>query len=169
MKRLTGIFVGVVFCLTILAGTSFAADKLAYVDLGKIFGEYNKTKDYDKVLTGKEDIYKTERDKKVSELKQLEEKFNLLSEKEKDTKKAEITTKFKSFQEFDSQKQMDLRKEQDERMREILKDIQDAVKLYAEKEGYTLVFNDRVLVYQVKTLDISDKIIQIVNSKYVKK
>lgn len=50
-------------------------------------------------------------------------------------------------------------------MKEILKDIEEAVKKYSEKEGFTLVFNDRVLVYQDKTLDITDKILEILNKQ----
>jgi len=169
MKRIAGVFFGVVVCLAMLAGTSLAADKFGYVDLSKIFSEYGKTKDYDKVLGDKESVYTAERDKKVSEIKQFQEKYNLLSEKEKATKKSDLEGKLKTLQEYDRQKQSDLRKEQDEKMREILKDIEDAVKQYSEKEGYTLVFNDRVLVYQTKSMDITDKIIEILSRGYVKK
>jgi Skp family chaperone for outer membrane proteins len=94
--------------------------------------------------------------------------MNLLSDKEKEAKKAELETKVKSVQELDRQKQTDLRKEQDEKMKEILKDIEDTVKKYAEKEGYSFVFNDRVLVYQNKSYDITDKIVDILNKAYKK-
>jgi len=50
-------------------------------------------------------------------------------------------------------------------MKELLKDINEVIKQYAEKEGYTMVFNDRVLVYQDKSLDITDKIIAILNKE----
>lgn len=53
-------------------------------------------------------------------------------------------------------------------MKEILKDIEETVKKYAEKEGYTFVFNDRVLVYQDKSYDITSKIIDILNKAYKK-
>ena len=158
------LFFGVViFALTILVGQAAAADKFAYVDLSRTFSEYGKTKDYDKVLTEKETAYNTERDKKINDIKQFQDKMNLLSDKEKEAKKAELETKVKDLQDFDRQKQTDLRKEQDERMKDLLKDIEEAVKQHAEKEGYTLVFNDRVLVYQTKSLDITDKIIVILN------
>jgi len=164
-----GVFLGVVvLSITFLFGLSYAADKFAYVDLSKIFAEYNKTKDYDKVLAGKEGVYETERNKKVDEVKQLQEKIELLSEKEKETQTKDLQEKFKSLQEFDRQKQTDLRKEQDEKMREILKDIEEAVKKYSEKEGFTLVFNNRVLVYETKSMDISDKIIEILSKDYKK-
>jgi outer membrane protein len=149
----------------LFAGTAMAADKFAYVNLTKIFGEYSKTKDYDKVLGDKENIYNNERDKKVNEIKQLQEKFNLLSDKEKEAKKGDIEAKIKALQEYDRTKQTDLRKDQDEKMKDILKDIETAIKGYALKNGYTMVFNDRVLVYQDKSMDITEPIIKIINKK----
>ena len=167
-KTVVGLL-GVVFVLTIFMGLSYAADKFAYIDLSRTFSEYGKTKDFDKVLTDKETSYTTERDAKVEEVKKLQDKLSLLSEKEKESKTNEIETKTKNLQDYDRQKQTDLRKEQDEKMKELLKDIEGAVKTYAEKEGITLVFNDRVLVYQTKSLEITDKIIEILNKGYKSK
>jgi len=159
------VILAAVLSFMIFTVTAQAAEKFAYVDLSRIFSEYKKTKDYDKVLSEKEKKYTAERDKKIGELKQDEDKMNLLSDKKKEEKKQELDKKFKEFQEYDRGQQTDLRKEQDERMKEILKDIEDAVKSYSEKEGYTLVFNDRVLVYQDKKLEITDEVIKILNKK----
>lgn len=169
MRKVVAGLLGVVFVLTIFIGLSYAADKFAYIDLSRTFSEYGKTKDFDKALTDKESGYTTERDAKVEEVKKLQDKLSLLSEKEKEAKKSEIETKTKNLQDYDRQKQTDLRKEQDEKMKELLKDIEGAVKTYAEKEGITLVFNDRVLVYQTKSLEITDKIIEILNKGYKSK
>ena len=163
MKKLL-VVLGLV-CGLAFTGKAFAIEKVAYVDLGKIFSEYGKTKNYDKTLTDKETVYNNERDKKVNDLKQFQDKLGMLSDKEKEGKKTELENKVKDFQEFDRQKQTDLRKEQDEKMKEILKDIEEAVKQYSQQQGYTMVFNDRVLVYQDKGLDITDKIIEILNKK----
>ena len=113
MRKVTVVLWGVFFGLTILSGAAYAADKFAYVDLSRIFTEYGKTKDYDKTLGDKQTLYETERDKKVSEVKQFQEKLNLLSDKEKETKQPDLQAKIKSLQEYDRQKQTDLRKEQD--------------------------------------------------------
>ena len=163
MKKV--IFVSVVLLLGALffTGGVLAADKFAYVDLSRLFSEYAKTKDYDKTLNEKQNAYRTEIDKKTNEVKQFQDKMNLLSDKEKEAKKAEFETKVKALQDFEREKMTDLRKEQDERMKEIFKDIEEAVKQYAEKEGYTLVFNDRVFVYQTKNMDITDKVMDILN------
>jgi outer membrane protein len=149
--------------LFIFVGSAQAADKFGYIDLSRTFSEYNKTKGYDKTLNDKEKAYTDERDKKVAELKALQDKFNLLNDKEREAKKGELETKMKAFQDSDRLKQEELRKEQDEKMKEILKDIEDAVKKYSEKEGYTMVFNDRVLVYQNKALEITNQIIAALN------
>ena len=169
MRKVVVGLLGVVFALTVFMGLSYAADKFAYIDLSRTFSEYGKTKDFDKALTDKESNYTTERDAKVDEVKKLQDKLSLLSEKEKEAKKNEIETKTKNLQDYDRQKQTDLRKEQDEKMKELLKDIEGAVKTYAEKEGITLVFNDRVLVYQTKSMEITDKVIEILNKGYKSK
>jgi len=154
----------VIFSLVLLVGSVFAADKFAYIDLSRTFSEYNKTKGYDKTLSDKQKTYVAERDKKVAELKSLQDKLSLLSDKERGIKGAELQAKVKDFQEFDRQKQAELGKDQEEKMKDILKDIQEAVKKYSEKEGLTLVFNDRVLVYQTKSMEITDQVIVILNS-----
>ena len=169
MKRLGMLLVVASFGLVFLLKPAYAVEKFGYADFSRLFSEYNKTKDYDKTLADKENKYNDEREKKIKDLKQLEDKFNLLSDKEKETKKGELETKVKSLQDYDRQNQMDLRKEQDEKMKEIFKNIDDAVKQYAEKSGYTFIFNDRFLLYQHKSYDITDKILEILNKNYTKK
>ena len=164
MRKTAVVLGGMIIGLVLFAGSAQAADKFAYVDLSRIFSEYNKTKGYDKTLSDKEKVYTDERDKKVADLKALQDKVSLLNDKERVAKGAELQAKVKEFQDSDRQKQADLRKEQDERMKEILKDIEEAVKKYSEKEGYTMVFNDRVLVYQTKSMDITDQIVAILNA-----
>lgn len=163
MRRFTLVVGVVILVLAFALGVANAADKFAYIDLTRVFSEYSKTKDYDKVLGDKEQVYTNERDKKVEEIKQFQNKLNLLSDKEKEAKKTELENKVKALQDYDRQKQTDLRKEQDDKMKDILKDIEAAVKQYSEKQGYTMVFNDRVLVYQDKSLDITSQILDILN------
>lgn len=163
MRKWMWVIIGITALSVAVGAEAAAAEKFGYVDLSRIFSEYSKTKEYDKTLSTKENAYNTDREKKVGEVKQLQDKLNLLSEKEKESKKSDIENKIKSLQEFDRQQQTDLRKEQNEKMKEILKDIEDTVKQYAEKEGFTMVFNDRVLVYQNKNLDITESIIALLN------
>lgn len=168
MRKITVASLGLFLCMLFLAGSAFAAEKFGYIDLSRIFSEYGKTKEYDKSLTEKQTAYRAEIDKKTNEVKQYQDKMNLLSDKEKEAKKSEFEAKIKTLQDFERQKLTDLRKDQDERMKEIFKDIEEAVKQHAEKEGYSLVFNDRVFVYQTKSMDITDKVIDILNKNLKK-
>jgi Skp family chaperone for outer membrane proteins len=163
MKKLVLFACGFLLASFALISSAEAADKFAYMDLSRTFGDYYKTKDYDKALTAKEDNYISERDKKLAEFNSLKDKYSLLSDKDRENKKGELEAKAKSVKEFVTSKEEALRKEQEDKMKEILKDIELAVKAYAEKEGYTMVFNDRVLVYQNKSMDITDTIIAILN------
>ncbi|MDD4894639.1 MAG: OmpH family outer membrane protein [Candidatus Omnitrophica bacterium] len=168
MKKVIFASMALFTCALFLASPVFATEKFAYVDLSRLFSEYGKTKDYDKVLNDKQNTYRTEIDKKTNEVKQFQERLNLLSDKEKESKRAEFEGKVKNLQDFERQKLTDLRKEQDDKMKEIFKDIEEAVKQYAQKEGYTLVFNDKVFVYQNKNMDITDKVMGILNKGYKK-
>ncbi len=165
MRKLLVVLCAAFLSSFVLTAAAQAADKFAYINLGQAFNEYSKTKEYDKNLTDKENSYTAERDKKIKDLNSFRDKFTLLSDKEKEAKKGELENKAKVVKDFITQKETELRKEQEDRMKEILKDIESAVKTYAEKEGYTMVFNDRVLVYQDKTMDITDKIIAVLNKK----
>ena len=169
MKKLSVVFGVAVFSLIFLTGVAWAVDKFAYVDVMRIASEYNKAKEYNKSIEQKATTYEAEIDKKLSEVKQLQDKINLLREKEKETKKTEMETKVKDLQEYRRQKEVDLRKEDFENTKQIVDNIKDAIKRHAEKEGYTLVFDDRALVYQGKGMDITDKIIETLNKEYIKK
>ncbi|MDD4908927.1 MAG: OmpH family outer membrane protein, partial [Candidatus Omnitrophica bacterium] len=69
-------------------------------------------------------------------------------------------------QEYQRVQETELRKDRDEKMKEILKDIEKAVSEYAKKEGFTLVLNDRVLVYQDKSMDITEPVLKILQGYY---
>jgi Skp family chaperone for outer membrane proteins len=147
-----------------LTSSVFAADmKFGYIDLTKVFSEYSKTKEYDKVFKDKQDAYESSREKMVTDIKQYQDKMNLLSDKEKENKKSDLESKIKNLQEFDRTNQTDLRKEQEEKLKELLKDIEEIIKVYCAKENYTFVFHDKALAYYDKSLDITSKIVELVN------
>ncbi|HDZ77553.1 MAG TPA: OmpH family outer membrane protein [Candidatus Omnitrophica bacterium] len=165
MRKVTFVFLAIFIAICLFNGKLYAAEKIGYVNLSKIFNEYSKTKEYDKKLEGKQKAYEGEREKKANEIKKLQDKLVLLNEKQKEKKTKEIEGKIRSFQEYDTNKRLDLRNERDEKIREILEYIEETIRKYAKAQGYTLVFNDRVLVYQDKGNDITDAIIALVNKK----
>ncbi len=165
MKRIGVALCGIVVSFLVFSGIAHAEEKFAYIDLSRTFSEYGKTKDYDKKLTDKENSYVAERDKKIGEFNAYKDKLALLSDKDRESKRNEFESKAKVLKDFVTQKETDLRKEQEDKMKDILTDIQNAVKEYSEKEGITFVLNDRVLVYQNKSFDITEEVIKILNKR----
>jgi len=144
-----------------LVFSSYAlAEKIGYVDLSRLFNEYKKTSDYEKDLEEKAEkagVYEKEK-----EIENLRNQLSLLSEKEKSKKEEEIKNKFEDLRKIN----LELAKDRDEKMKEILKDIEEAIKVYAKNNGFSLVLNDRVLVYQDKSLDLTDKVLEILKKNY---
>lgn len=163
MKITLAAFMFIVFALPY----AYAAEvKIGYVDGIRLFDSYNKTKEQDKIFEGETNKKKEERDKLVNEIRKMKEEIDILSQEAKEKKQAQIDEKMRQLQEYDQETKMSLTQQRDKIMREILKEIDEAVAKYAEDNGYTFVLTDRALIYKPKQNDLTDKIINILNSKY---
>ncbi len=160
----------VMFVLAFLTGgLAQAADmKIGYVDLAKVFDEYNKTKDYDVVLEQQHNKYVQERDTRLQKIKDAQGKLSLLKEEEKGKLQEQMEKDRQDLLQFDSQQQTELKKQRDEKIREILGEIEKVTKDYAEKEKYTLILNDRVLIYGGTDMNLTEQILKILNDGYKK-
>ena len=166
LSILTSIFVAVFFLTASFAQAEIK--KVGYLDLSRIFDSYQKTKEYDKVLEEQYNKYDAERNAKVEKIQEKQGKRSLL--KEEDQKKAdeEIQNMVNDLQQYDMAQRTDLTKKRDERIREILLEVEQIVGTYAKKEGFDMIFNDRVLIYGSEGMDITDKILEILNASYKK-
>ena len=155
-----------VFILALSSSNAFsqAAVKLAYVDLSKLFDEYYKTKDYDKVLEAKSKTYESERNAKIEKIRDSQGKLAALADDKKATVEQEVEKLKTDLIEYDRQKKTELNKERNDKIREILLEIEKVVSGYAEKEGYTMILNDRVLIYGNQTLDQTEPILKLLNA-----
>ena len=137
--------------------------KIGTVDLSRTFDGYQKTKDAEKTLEAEGNNKKQERDKKVEEIKRLKGELDLLNDKAKAEKQAVIDQKVQELQAFDREVQGSLRRERDRVIQEILKEIDGVIGAYGRDNGYTLLLNDRALLYRGKELDVTDQILGILN------
>ena len=162
--RITLIFVIFLFTSNcILAGAEEL--KIGYINLGKTFDEYEQTQKYDKSLEKKGDSKKKERQKLVDEIRDLKDEMVLLSDSSKKEKQAVLDEKIKELQEFDEETRGELRQDRDEMVRDVLREIDDVIQEYGEKNGYTVILNDRVLLYGNEAIDITQDIIDLLNKK----
>ncbi|MEK7849604.1 MAG: OmpH family outer membrane protein [Candidatus Omnitrophota bacterium] len=171
MLKRSAVLSGIILFLAIfgLSLNAYAAGKMAYVDLSSTFDKYEKTKVYDDALSSVQSGKEKELEQISNEIKALEDKMSLLSEKEKTAKQQELEGKKKTLTQMGQQVALDLRKERDEKLKEILQDIEKVVQSYAQKNGYDFIFNDRVLLYGAASADVTQDIVDLLNSGYKSK
>jgi len=143
-----------------------ADTKWAYLDLSKVFDNYEKTKEYDATLEAEHSAYEKERNTKIEKLKEAANKLDLLKPEEKDKAQKDLEQMRNELAEYDQQKRTDLNKKRDEKIREILLEIEKVVSDYAKKEKYDIILNDRVLVYGDQGMNVSEPILKILNESY---
>lgn len=139
--------------------------KIGYINLGKTFDEYEKTQQYEKKLGDKSDEKEKVRQKLVDEIKGIKDEMALLSDKGKQEKQNLIDEKIKYLQNFDKDTREELKQERDEMVRDILREIDKIIQDYGKKNGYTVILNDRVVIYGKDTIDITQDIIDFLNKK----
>jgi outer membrane protein len=165
MKKIGLILLLAIFCIFV-ANVSFAAKdvaKIGYVDLGRLFDEYYKTKEFDKILEGKQKDFESKRNEKLELLRESQGKLALLKDDKKATMEEDIAKIKADLLEFDKQGKADLTKERNEKIREILLEIEKIVSDFAQKEGYTVILNDRVLIYGEQSMDVTEYILKVLN------
>ena len=169
IKILTAILISAFLLFVSAPAFSESQGKIGYIDLSRSFDEYQKTKDFDKELEGKGDMKQQEREKLVQDIRKMREELELMNKTAREKKEADIESKIKSLQEFDQEAKTDLTKDRDNMVKDILKEMSDVIKEYGEKNGYSIVVNDRVLLYGDSSMNLTDEIIKILNDKYNKK
>lgn len=145
---------------------ALAEGKMAYIDLGKVFDDYNKAKDFEEILEKEKQEKQDERDKIVRDIRKLKEELELLSKEAKEKKQAEIEQKLKELQNFDQEVSMELREKYDSMVKEILKEINNTIEEYGVKEKFDAIFDERAILYSNESMNVTDQILKILNSRY---
>jgi outer membrane protein len=172
MNRLIASLIILVFVFTgfgFQKSVQAAEVKIGYIDVAVVFDSYDKTKEKDTQLNTRSQEKKKEHDRMVDNIKNMKNELELLSDNEKQKKQDLIDTEVRKLQDFDKEAKEGLQRERDDMVREILKEIDAVIKDYASKNGFTLVLNNRVLVYAEEQYDITKEILNILNSKYRRK
>ena len=164
---LTAVLFAAGLFLSPVCDKAFAAKemKIAYVDLAKVFDEYKKTKDSEKVLEEKGKGKEAERAKMVDEIKKLKDEQALLSEKAKAEKQGAIDAKIKTLQEYDNKTRTELMKDRNDMLGGIMKDIEKIVNDYAKASGYDFVLNSRMLLYGAEQYDLTSEVLTRLNKQ----
>jgi len=140
--------------------------KLGYVDLGKVFDGYQATKESDRFLEQKGRQKQTELEGRVTELKKLRESLELLNDQAREARAKELEEKSDEFQRLKSKSQRDLLGERNRIARTILQEIEKAVAEYAKANGFSVILDERSLLYGEAVFDVTDEVLRLLNERY---
>ena len=170
MERMRGGWAVVAVTALLLVGggavrAAEGAAKIGYVDLGRVFDDYNKTKASEGSLEQRGKQKEQELEGRLSELKKMRESLELLNDEARDAKAREVEEKAESLQQFRNSTARDLRRERDRVAKTILSDIQTTIQDYGKANGFSMIFDARSLLYAEEASDITDEILKLLNSK----
>lgn len=165
-----------------------AQQRIAVVDMDKLFREYYKTKIVEANLKRQADIYKEYSIKLQEEIKRLRAQFIelrdaslnvVLTDASRESKRlaakdkyTEIALKENELKNYNREKQAQLRDDQDKQRNKILNDIKSVIKNQAVLGGYHMVLDSKalsisglpVVVYSEKSADITDSVLKELNT-----
>jgi outer membrane protein len=188
MKKFLRTILPAVLLMTFMGGSALAQNKIATVDLRKLFDNYYKTKlaqaaiqERASQLDKDDKSMRDDFNKANDDYQQLlaQENDQAISDDERDRRKQSAADKLKQLEDrktaidqYERQAQATL-SDQRQRMRDsVLKEIQTAVSAKAQAEGYFLVFdtaaetvnNTAMVVYHGSENDLTDEILKQLNA-----
>ena len=140
--------------------------KVAYVNVGKLFDHYERTKASEAILEKKGKQKEAELEGRVNELKKLRESLELLNDKAREAKAREIEAKADELKRFRTNSARDLRQERDGVAQQILQEIQAVVTDYGKANGFSIILDERTMLYGQPAYDATDEVLALLNRRY---
>jgi len=171
-----------------LVGSSFAAEKIVFIDLERTFNEFYKTQlAKSKVEVQQKDI-EAERKIMVDEMTTITDRIDVLRKDARDTTLSDeirdskrlqyeeqllnLRAKQKELDEFTNRRQQQLQAQVARMSQTVMDEIRQAIVEYAKTEGITAVIDNSprraaigVFIYTHPDAEITDAILTVLNSK----
>ncbi|MBI3785565.1 MAG: OmpH family outer membrane protein [Deltaproteobacteria bacterium] len=165
------------FILTslLVASTAFADGlKLGYVDLQRALNDSEagkKAKDEFKVQVDKVQAGLKKKKDAIDALKeQLDKKALVMKDEERGNLEEDYRKKMRDFERDYKDSQTDLQQKDSELTGAIIKDLQEVIRDYGERENYTMIFeaSSTAVLYGAKSSDLTASILEEYNRKHKK-
>ena len=158
----------------LLANVAWAegAPKIGYVDLQRALNESaggKKAKEEFKVQVDKlQAQLKRQKDDLDNMKDQLEKKSLVMKEEERGNLEEDYRKKLRDFERTYKDSQADLQKKDNELTGVIIRDLQEIIRNYGERENYTLILEtgSSAVLYGAKGADLTEAIIDEYNSNH---
>ena len=163
------ILMGIVCSIFLVSSVAFSASKVGYVDLQKVFTGYKKALESEASFKKEVEKEQVKINALQAEIKKMQadydKKKDVLKPEEKKKKEEAIKEKIQEF----TKKWSEVNKKLDNRRKEIeskrIQEIEDAIKEYGKKHGYSIILDKRAILYGEDASDLTDEVIKLLNSK----
>ena len=171
MKNYSGVSFFLMVFLLAGAFPAAAADpvssggKIGVVSVDRVFKEYKATQSKEAELQKLSESKQAEREKKVTEIRNLRDELALLNEENREKQKLTIEQKLQALAAFDQQAKAALGDQRDEAISGLLKEIEEVVNSMAKEKGVDLILSDRAVLYRTDTYDLTNEVISVLNGR----
>jgi outer membrane protein len=131
-----------------------------------VFDSYQRTKDLETGLERKGRERHTQLEGQFKELKQLRQNLELVAEGAREAKVREIEEKSDTFSRLKTRSERELVTERNQLAREILEEIDQAVSEYAKANGFSVILDQRAVLYGQDGDDVTEAVVRLLNERY---
>jgi len=180
MRNLKLLFLVHFFIIITFIIPTYGADvaKIAIIDSQKVLDKSLLGKKMKNELEKIRANYAADLEAKGKEIQKLQNEVKILSSSDKtssvankeelDKKSRILKMKIYDIKQLDEKYGNDFREEETKRFKSTIKIIQEIMDEIGKKEGYLLIKNERGVVYFPEDIDITDKVIKLLDSRYKK-
>ena len=141
--------------------------KIGYVNIETVFDQYTKTEESRVEFEKEKEIQQKEVVKKQEDLRKLQEAYDkqkdVLKPEEKKKSEEEIQKMQQEFYALVGQANQKLEEKKNTLIETRLKEIQSAIKDFAEKEKYDFILSSQAIFYGPQDNDVTDQVINFLN------
>ena len=143
--------------------------KVGYVDMGALFDGYERTKQSESVLQHKGEAKESELQGRLDELKKIRQGLDVLNDQAKEARSRELERKADELRRFGTNTKEDLLKERNQLAADIIKDIQASIRDYGKANKFTMIFDERSLVFGQDAQNVTQEVLKQLNQQYAAK
>jgi len=175
MRLIKPVWVISIIIIIFVSHHAFAADvaKIGVIDLQKILETSSIGKFIQSELKTQKDKMEGDLKKKGAEIenirKRLERESMVMGKEKREEKERESRIKINDFKSLQKKYRSDLQKHEGRLMKQLSDDINEIVNQMGKKEGYLLIINKLGVIYSPNSIDVTDKVIGKLNTKFAKK
>ena len=166
MKKIYN-YLSILIFLLLSTSNSFA-NKIAYIDLDVVLKNSNVGKKIQIQLDSKKSEQLNKIKSEETEIKQLEDeirnKQNIISQEELKIEVAELKKRVKEFNLYKNQIKKEFNKNKNEQIMNFFNKIDPLLRAYMKENSIDILLNNKNIIIGKDSLDITDKMINIINN-----